>query len=56
MERDKHKELMPYQQVLDHINEDMEDNRKWKFWILVTGQTVFMVQASDAVHPRNSTD
>jgi hypothetical protein len=23
---------------------------------LVTGQTVFMVQASDAVHPRNSTD
>jgi hypothetical protein len=22
---------MSYQQVLDHINKDMEDNRKWKF-------------------------
>jgi hypothetical protein len=26
MGKDKLKELMPYQQVFDHINKDMEDN------------------------------
>jgi len=28
---DKQEELWSYQQVLDHINKDMEDNRLWKF-------------------------
>jgi hypothetical protein len=31
MGKDKRKELMWHQQVLDHINKDMEGSRKWKF-------------------------
>jgi hypothetical protein len=31
MGKDKHEELLSYQQILDHINKDMEDTRKWTF-------------------------
>jgi hypothetical protein len=31
MGKDKHVELLSYQQILDHINKDMEDTRKWNF-------------------------
>jgi hypothetical protein len=31
MGKDKHEELLSYQQILDHINKDMEDTRKWNF-------------------------
>jgi hypothetical protein len=36
MGKDKHEELLSYQQILDHINKDMEDSRKngtsAKYW------------------------
>ena len=31
MGKEKHEELLSYQQILDHINRDMEDDRIWKF-------------------------
>jgi hypothetical protein len=34
----KREELLTYQQILDHINRDMEDDRMWKFRAIVAHQ------------------
>jgi hypothetical protein len=38
MGKDKHEELLSYQQILDHINKDMEDTRKWNFCEILAHQ------------------
>jgi hypothetical protein len=38
MGKDKHEELLSYQQILDHINKDMEDTRKWNFHEILAHQ------------------
>jgi hypothetical protein len=38
MGKDKHEELLSYQQILDHINKDMEDTRKLNFHEILAHQ------------------